>query len=112
MIYRYLSHVSNRACHFEDMASLLLGDQEHLGDSATRPFWTFHAAQHGGIELSMALRFAFDHAFAIKGQGTVLTGTVLSGLVKPQMGIVVPQLGEAHQKTPLWELVRLVKGRK
>ncbi|CAK9065982.1 Selenocysteine-specific elongation factor (Elongation factor sec) (Eukaryotic elongation factor [Durusdinium trenchii] len=39
--------------------------------------------------------FAFDHAFAIKGQGTVLTGTVLSGAVKPQMGIVVPQLGEA-----------------
>ncbi|CAJ1359191.1 unnamed protein product, partial [Effrenium voratum] len=39
--------------------------------------------------------FAFDHAFAIKGQGTVLTGTVLSGTVKPQMGIVVPQVGEA-----------------
>ncbi|CAE7379315.1 Eefsec [Symbiodinium natans] len=39
--------------------------------------------------------FAYDHAFAIKGQGTVLTGTVLSGAVKPQMGIVVPQLGEA-----------------
>lgn len=41
--------------------------------------------------------FAFDHAFAIKGQGTVLTGTVLSGSVKPQMGIVVPQMGEARK---------------
>lgn len=39
--------------------------------------------------------FSFDHAFPIKGQGTVLTGTVLSGSVKPQTGIVVPQLGEA-----------------
>eukprot|EP00931_Biecheleriopsis_adriatica_P031362 TRINITY_DN18400_c0_g1_i1.p1 TRINITY_DN18400_c0_g1~~TRINITY_DN18400_c0_g1_i1.p1 ORF type:complete len:689 (-),score=169.56 TRINITY_DN18400_c0_g1_i1:47-1960(-) len=39
--------------------------------------------------------FTYDHAFPIKGQGTVLTGTVLSGSVKPQMGIVVPQLGEA-----------------
>eukprot|EP00928_Gymnodinium_smaydae_P044208 TRINITY_DN29507_c0_g3_i2.p1 TRINITY_DN29507_c0_g3~~TRINITY_DN29507_c0_g3_i2.p1 ORF type:complete len:680 (-),score=127.05 TRINITY_DN29507_c0_g3_i2:149-2188(-) len=38
--------------------------------------------------------FSFDHAFPIKGQGTVLTGTVLSGSVKPQMGIVVPQMGE------------------
>lgn len=39
--------------------------------------------------------FSFDHAFPIKGQGTVLTGTVLSGSVKPQQGIVVPALGEA-----------------
>eukprot|EP00913_Durusdinium_trenchii_P010511 g9856.t1 len=45
--------------------------------------------------------FAFDHAFAIKGQGTVLTGTVLSGAVKPQMGIVVPQLGEARRSPGL-----------
>jgi len=39
--------------------------------------------------------FSYDHAFPIKGQGTVLTGTVLSGSVKPAMNIVVPQLGEA-----------------
>mmetsp|Transcript_26991 Transcript_26991/g.52112 ORF Transcript_26991/g.52112 Transcript_26991/m.52112 type:complete len:700 (+) Transcript_26991:1-2100(+) len=39
--------------------------------------------------------FSFDHAFPIKGQGTVLTGTVLSGSVRPQQGIVVPALGEA-----------------
>mmetsp|Transcript_38659 Transcript_38659/g.99934 ORF Transcript_38659/g.99934 Transcript_38659/m.99934 type:complete len:687 (-) Transcript_38659:15-2075(-) len=39
--------------------------------------------------------FSFDHAFAIKGQGTVMTGTVLSGSVKPGMPIVVPALGEA-----------------
>lgn len=39
--------------------------------------------------------FSFDHAFPIKGQGTVLTGTVLSGSVKPAQNIVVPSLGEA-----------------
>lgn len=39
--------------------------------------------------------FSFDHAFPIKGQGTVLTGTVLSGSVKPGQPIVVPSLGEA-----------------
>eukprot|EP00927_Polykrikos_kofoidii_P059256 TRINITY_DN54460_c0_g1_i1.p1 TRINITY_DN54460_c0_g1~~TRINITY_DN54460_c0_g1_i1.p1 ORF type:complete len:683 (+),score=118.02 TRINITY_DN54460_c0_g1_i1:95-2143(+) len=39
--------------------------------------------------------FSYDHAFSIRGQGTVLTGTVLSGAVKPAMNIVVPQLGEA-----------------
>ena len=39
--------------------------------------------------------FSFDHAFPIKGQGTVLTGTVLSGSAKPAMPIVVPALGEA-----------------
>lgn len=39
--------------------------------------------------------FSFDHAFPIKGQGTVLTGTVLAGSVKPQQSIVVPSLGEA-----------------
>lgn len=39
--------------------------------------------------------FSFDHAFPIKGQGTVLTGTVLSGSVKPQQSIVIPCLGEA-----------------
>mmetsp|Transcript_60525 Transcript_60525/g.131138 ORF Transcript_60525/g.131138 Transcript_60525/m.131138 type:complete len:680 (+) Transcript_60525:81-2120(+) len=39
--------------------------------------------------------FSFDHAFPIKGQGTVLTGTVLSGSVKPGQGIVIPSIGEA-----------------
>lgn len=42
-----------------------------------------------------AFMFSFDHAFPIKGQGTVMTGTVLSGSVKPQQNIVIPQLGEA-----------------
>jgi hypothetical protein len=46
-------------------------------------------------DFSGPFMFSFDHAFPIKGQGTVLTGTVLSGTVKPQQAIVVPSLGEA-----------------
>lgn len=46
-------------------------------------------------DFSGPFMFSFDHAFPIKGQGTVLTGTVLSGTVKPQQAIVVPALGEA-----------------
>jgi selenocysteine-specific elongation factor len=36
--------------------------------------------------------FSVDHCFALKGQGTVLTGTVLSGSIK----VLVPQLSSAH----------------
>ena len=36
----------------------------------------------------------YDHAFPIKGQGTIVTGTVLSGIVKPGSIVDVPQLGE------------------
>eukprot|EP00929_Paragymnodinium_shiwhaense_P081401 TRINITY_DN4257_c0_g1_i2.p1 TRINITY_DN4257_c0_g1~~TRINITY_DN4257_c0_g1_i2.p1 ORF type:complete len:669 (-),score=147.97 TRINITY_DN4257_c0_g1_i2:81-2087(-) len=39
--------------------------------------------------------FSFDHAFPIKGQGTVMTGTVLSGTVKPSQIVNVPACGEA-----------------
>merc|ERR1719253_539611 len=46
-------------------------------------------------DLSGPFMFSFDHAFAIKGQGTVLTGTVLSGTVKPAQNIELPALGEA-----------------
>ncbi|CAD7929592.1 unnamed protein product [Amoebophrya sp. A120] len=38
--------------------------------------------------------FSFDHVFPIKGQGTVMTGTVLRGSVKPGSLIDIPALGE------------------
>lgn len=38
---------------------------------------------------------SYDHAFAIKGQGTIVTGTVLSGSVAPGALVDVPALGEA-----------------
>ena len=41
------------------------------------------------------LLFSADHCFAIKGQGTVLTGTVLSGCVR-----VNQVCGDTPQKTP------------
>lgn len=31
---------------------------------------------------SAPLYFAFDHCFSVRGQGTILTGTVLTGEVK------------------------------
>ncbi|KAL0044347.1 hypothetical protein WJX82_001339 [Trebouxia sp. C0006] len=37
-------------------------------------------------------KFAIDHCFAIRGQGTVLTGTVLSGSVKVGDSIELPEL--------------------
>mmetsp|Transcript_87983 Transcript_87983/g.137886 ORF Transcript_87983/g.137886 Transcript_87983/m.137886 type:complete len:669 (-) Transcript_87983:122-2128(-) len=46
-------------------------------------------------DLAGPFMFSFDHAFAIKGQGTVLTGTVLSGAVKPGQNVEIPALGEA-----------------
>jgi selenocysteine-specific elongation factor len=36
--------------------------------------------------------FSIDHCFQIKGQGTVLTGTVLSGMVKVGDTIELPAL--------------------
>eukprot|EP00397_Hematodinium_sp_SG-2012_P008514 GEMP01008576.1.p1 GENE.GEMP01008576.1~~GEMP01008576.1.p1 ORF type:complete len:660 (+),score=114.32 GEMP01008576.1:32-2011(+) len=39
--------------------------------------------------------FSFDHCFQLKGQGTVLTGTVLSGTVKPTQVVDIPGLGDA-----------------
>ena len=43
-------------------------------------------------------KFAIDHCFAIRGQGTVLTGTVLSGSVKVGDSIELPELKVcAHQ---------------
>ena len=38
------------------------------------------------------LHFAVDHCFAIKGKGTVLTGTVLQGTVKVNDEIELPEL--------------------
>jgi len=36
--------------------------------------------------------FSIDHCFQIKGQGTILTGTVLSGMVKVGDTIELPAL--------------------
>uniref|UniRef100_A0A7S1FCT1 Tr-type G domain-containing protein n=1 Tax=Noctiluca scintillans TaxID=2966 RepID=A0A7S1FCT1_NOCSC len=38
--------------------------------------------------------FSYDHAFPIKGQGTVLTGTILSGAVSPGQVVDVVALGQ------------------
>ena len=37
-------------------------------------------------------KFAVDHCFAIRGQGTVMTGTVLSGSAKVGHSIELPEL--------------------
>ena len=37
-------------------------------------------------------KFAIDHCFAIRGQGTVLTGTVLSGAAKVGDSVELPEL--------------------
>ena len=37
-------------------------------------------------------QFAIDHCFSIKGQGTVMTGTVLAGQVKVNDSIELPEL--------------------
>ena len=42
------------------------------------------------------LLFAIDHCFPIKGQGTLLTGTVLSGSMKVGMEIDSPELTGPH----------------
>lgn len=38
---------------------------------------------------SAPLYFAFDHCFSVRGQGTILTGTVLTGEVKVSAGSAV-----------------------
>ena len=43
------------------------------------------------------LLFAIDHCFPIKGQGTVLTGTVLSGAMKVGMEIDFPELKQQRR---------------
>ncbi len=45
------------------------------------------------------LYFAVDHCFAIKGHGTVLTGTVLSGSVSIHSTIEIPHLQEQKKVT-------------
>jgi hypothetical protein len=37
---------------------------------------------------------SFDHCFQIRGQGTILTGTILSGGVKPGAMVDLPAIGE------------------
>mmetsp|Transcript_138852 Transcript_138852/g.443301 ORF Transcript_138852/g.443301 Transcript_138852/m.443301 type:complete len:675 (+) Transcript_138852:47-2071(+) len=54
--------------------------------------------------------FSFDHAFAIKGQGTVMTGTVLSGSVKPGQIVNVPCLGEEGKGKKVRSLQKFRQG--
>ena len=42
------------------------------------------------------LLFAIDHCFPIKGQGTVLTGTILQGTVNVNDTIELPALKVSH----------------
>ena len=44
------------------------------------------------LQPSGPFKFAIDHCFAIRGQGTVLTGTVLSGSAKVGDSIELPEL--------------------
>ncbi len=44
------------------------------------------------LQLGGPFKFAIDHCFAIRGQGTVLTGTVLSGAAKVGDSIELPEL--------------------
>jgi len=43
------------------------------------------------------LHFAIDHCFPIKGQGTVLTGTVLSGSLRVGQEIEFPELKQLRK---------------
>ncbi|XP_017770317.1 PREDICTED: selenocysteine-specific elongation factor [Nicrophorus vespilloides] len=43
------------------------------------------------------LLFSFDHCFNIKGQGTVLTGTIIQGSVKINDEINIPELGASKK---------------
>ena len=43
------------------------------------------------------LLFAFDHCFSVKGQGTVLTGTVLQGRVEAGQTVELPALKQTRQ---------------
>ncbi|QDZ25644.1 selenocysteine-specific elongation factor [Chloropicon primus] len=49
------------------------------------------AAGQGGE--SEPLVYAVDHCFSIKGQGTVLTGTVLQGAMRVNQNLSIPRLG-------------------
>ena len=46
----------------------------------------------GAPEETKPLLFAVDHCFAIKGQGTVLTGTVLQGRLAVNQSVEIPTL--------------------
>ena len=51
-------------------------------------------------------RFAVDHCFPIRGQGTVLTGTVLSGALKVGEEIEFPTLGAQQRKVKSMQMFR------
>lgn len=55
------------------------------------------------------LYVAVDHCFPIKGQGTVLTGTVLSGGVKVGETVELPALGEKRKVKSLQSFHRAVQ---
>ena len=43
------------------------------------------------------LHFAFDHCFSVKGQGTVFTGTVLSGSIRKGQTVVLPHHNQSGE---------------
>jgi selenocysteine-specific elongation factor len=55
------------------------------------------------------LYMAVDHCFPIKGQGTVLTGTVLSGAVGVNDVVELPELGEQRKVKSMQMFHRPVK---
>lgn len=56
--------------------------------------------------------FAVDHCFAIKGKGTVLTGTVLQGTVSLEQNVEIPSLNEQRKVKSLQMFKKPVKSAK
>jgi len=56
--------------------------------------------------LTIPFRFSVDHCFPIRGQGTVLTGTVLSGALKVGEDIEFPTLGALQRKVKSMQMFR------
>lgn len=55
---------------------------------------------------SGSLHIAFDHCFTVKGQGTVLTGTVLAGCVKRGQKVYLPESAEVGEVRSLQKFRR------
>ena len=48
-------------------------------------------------DISGPTHVAFDHCFTLKGQGTIFTGTVVSGRIKRGDRVFLPETGEAAE---------------
>mmetsp|Transcript_38449 Transcript_38449/g.83528 ORF Transcript_38449/g.83528 Transcript_38449/m.83528 type:complete len:881 (-) Transcript_38449:134-2776(-) len=56
--------------------------------------------------MTTPFRFSVDHCFPIRGQGTVLTGTVLSGALKVGEEVEFPTLGALQRKVKSMQMFR------